>query len=59
MTAAEEHRRLARCRTLFAVAAEKVAGLPDNHPQRAAMTRKLNAVRDKLRSQERDHESSR
>jgi hypothetical protein len=33
--------------------------LPDNHPQRRDMERKLRVVKDKLRAQERDHEASR
>jgi hypothetical protein len=53
MSAAEEHRRLARARTLFAVAEEKVNRLADNHPQRRAMTSKLNVIQDRLRNQER------
>jgi hypothetical protein len=56
MSAAEEHKRLARARTLLAVAAEKVNRLADDHPQRRALTRKLNIVRDTLRAQEREVE---
>jgi hypothetical protein len=55
----DEAKRLARCRTLLAVAAAKVAGLDDNHPQRAVMRRKLNATREKLRVQERIYEEGR
>jgi hypothetical protein len=54
-----EARRLARCRTLLLVAEGKVNSVPDSHPRRAAMQRKLRAVKDKLRSQERDHEAAR
>jgi hypothetical protein len=55
MTAqADEAKRLARCRTLVAVAAEKVNRLADDHPRRRALSHKLNAVRDRLRGQERE-----
>jgi hypothetical protein len=49
-----EAKRLARCRTLLMVAESKVASVPDSHPQRAALQRKLHAIRDKLRAQERE-----
>jgi hypothetical protein len=57
MTTQTEAKRLARCRTLLMLAASKVAGVPEGHPQRRDMERKLSAVKDKLRSQERDHEA--
>jgi hypothetical protein len=41
------------------VAEGKVASVPDGHPQRAALQRKLHAIRDKLRVAERDHEAGR
>jgi hypothetical protein len=49
-----EQRRLARCRTLLAVAAEKINSVPDSHPQRREMERKLRVVKDRLRVQERE-----
>jgi hypothetical protein len=52
--AADEVRRLARCRTLLLVAQGKVNGVPDSHPQRREMERKLRAIKDKLRTQERE-----
>jgi hypothetical protein len=52
MTTQTEAKRLARARTLLMVAASKVAGVPEGHPQRAAMQRKLRVVTDKLRAQE-------
>ena len=52
-----EAKQLARCRTLVMVAASKVAAVPD--AQRPAMERKLRIVKDKLRTQERDHGASR
>jgi hypothetical protein len=54
-----EARRLARCRTLLLVAEGKVNSVPDGHPRRRDMERKLRVVKDKLRTQERDHEASR
>jgi hypothetical protein len=54
-----EAKRLARCRTLLLVAEGKVNSVPDSHPQRAALQRKLHAIRDRLRVAERDHETSR
>ena len=60
MTPAQtEAKRLARCRTLLMVAEGKVNSLPDSHPQRRDMERKLNAIKGKLRTQEHDHEASR
>lgn len=59
MSAAEEHKRLARARTLLMVAQGKVNSVPDSNPRRRDMERKLNAIKDKLRAQERDHEGSR
>jgi hypothetical protein len=53
-----EAKRLARCRTLLMVAEGKVASVPDNHPRRRDMERKLRVVKDNLRTQERDHEAS-
>jgi hypothetical protein len=44
VTTQTEAKRLARCRTLAMVAASKVNSLPDRHPQRPDMQRKLNAV---------------
>jgi hypothetical protein len=49
-----EARRLARCRTLLLVAEGKVNSLPDSHPQRRDMERKLSAIKAKLRAQERE-----
>jgi hypothetical protein len=49
-----ESKRLARCRTLLLVAEGKVNSLPDSHPQRRNMERKLIAIKDKLRAQERE-----
>jgi hypothetical protein len=59
MTTQTEAKRLARCRTLLLVAQGKVNSVPDSHPQRRDLERKLTAIRDKLRVQERDHEVSR
>ena len=59
MTTQTEAKRLARCRTLLMVAEGKVNSLPDHHPQRRDMERKLNVIKDKLSVQERDHEASR
>jgi hypothetical protein len=52
----DENKRLARCRTLLALAAEKVNRLADDHPQRRALSHKLNVIKDNLRSQEREVE---
>jgi hypothetical protein len=52
--AADEVRRLARCRTLLAVASEKVNSVPDSHPQRRELERKLRVVKDRLGAQERE-----
>jgi hypothetical protein len=49
-----EAKRLARCRTLLLVAEGKVNSLNDSHPQRRDMERKLRALKDKLRTQERE-----
>lgn len=54
-----EARRLARCRTMLAVVEAKVASLPDGHAQPPALQRKLRVVKDKLASQEREHEAGR
>jgi hypothetical protein len=63
MTTQTEAKRLAHCRTLLMVAEGKVNSLvnslPEGHPQRRDMARKLNVIKDKLRAQERDHEASR
>jgi hypothetical protein len=53
---AAEHRRLARARTLEMVAAGRIASLADDHPQRAALQRKLRAVSSTLRAAERAHD---
>jgi hypothetical protein len=53
MTTQAEARRLARCRTLLAVAEGKVGRVRDDHPQRRDLQRKLNATRDKLAAAER------
>jgi hypothetical protein len=50
---AAESKRLARARTLEAVAAGRIASLADNHPQRRDMERKLRGIKDNLRAQER------
>jgi hypothetical protein len=55
----DKHKRPARARTLLMVAQGKVNSVPDSHPQRPAMERKLRVVKDKLRTQERDHEATR
>jgi hypothetical protein len=52
MTAHDENKRLARCRTLEMVAAAKIAAVPDNHPRRAELQRKMRALSDKLRARE-------
>jgi hypothetical protein len=52
--AADEKRRLARARTLLLVAQGKVNSLPDSHPQRREMESKLRAIKDRLRTQERE-----
>jgi hypothetical protein len=54
-----EAKRLARCRTLVMVAASKVSGVPEGHPQRAALQRKMNALRGALRAQELAYEVER
>jgi hypothetical protein len=54
-----EARRLAHARTLIMVAQGKVNSLPDHHPQRPSMERKLSVIRDKLRVQERAFEATR
>jgi hypothetical protein len=54
-----EARRLAHCRTLEMLAASKVAGVPEGHPLRPSMVRKLTAIRAKIRAQELDHEVER
>jgi hypothetical protein len=54
MSAASEHKRLARARTLLMVAASKVAAVPDNHPRRREMAHKLNAIKDALKAKERE-----
>jgi hypothetical protein len=41
------------------VAEGEVNSLPDSHPHRRDMERKLRAIKDKLRAQERNHEASR
>jgi hypothetical protein len=57
--AAIEQRRLARCRTLLAVAASKVAAVLDSHPKRAELQRKMRELSAKIRLAERDHEAAR
>jgi hypothetical protein len=59
MTTQTEAKQLARCRTLLMVAEGKVNSLPDRHPQRRDMERKLTTIKDKLGVQERDHEAGR
>jgi hypothetical protein len=41
------------------VAEGKVNSLPDRHPQRRDMERRLTAIRGRLRTQERAHEAAR
>jgi len=41
------------------VAASKVASVPEGHPQRAALQRKMRELSAKIRAQELDHEASR
>jgi hypothetical protein len=57
--AAIEQRRLARARTLEMVAASKAAAVPDNHPKRAELQRKMRELSAKIRLAERDHEAAR
>jgi hypothetical protein len=52
--AADEKRRLARCRTLEMVARSKVAAVPANHPKRAELQRKMREFESKLRARERE-----
>jgi hypothetical protein len=54
VTPQTEAKRLARCRTLEMVASAKVAAVPDNHPRRAELQRKMRALSDKLRVKERE-----
>jgi hypothetical protein len=51
---ADENKRLAHARTLVAVAAGKMSRVPDNHPARRDLERKLGAIKDRLRVQERE-----
>lgn len=53
-----EHRRLARARTLEALASSKIANLPAASPQRAALQRKMREASSALRAAERKHEDS-
>jgi hypothetical protein len=53
VSAETEARRLARCRTLLAVAEGKVGRVRDDHPQRRDLQRKLNALREKIAAAER------
>jgi hypothetical protein len=51
-----EHKRLARARTLEMLAQDKIAALPDS-PKAREMKRRLFAVSNELRQQERAHEA--
>jgi hypothetical protein len=57
--AADEKRRLAHYRTLEFVARSKVASVPEGHPQRAELQRKMRELSAKIRLAERDHEAAR
>jgi hypothetical protein len=48
-----EHRKLARMRTLEMVASGRIASLPANDSQRAALQRQLRSVSSTLRAAER------
>jgi hypothetical protein len=55
----QEHKRLARCRTLEMVARSKLAAVPPGDPMRPSLQRAMRVFEAKLRARELAHEEGR